>query len=129
MHRVVGDGQRGDEPLVGDPRVLLARVPRAGARDAGHVAGGRAHGAARLRVRRARRAEGQAGLHVHAHRRARHQLRARGRCHSSLISFPAWPSRSAGVFIRLFAAADRGVAAVPEDDGAERALAAGAAGA
>lgn len=76
IFRLVGDGQRGDEPLVGDPRVLLARVPRAGARDAGHVAGGRAYGAARLRVRGAGRAARQAGLHVHAHRRGPHLLRA-----------------------------------------------------
>lgn len=75
---MVGDGQRGDQPLVRDPRVLRAGVPRAGARDAGHLAAGRAHGPARLRVRRAGRAARQAGLHVHAHRCASHQLRARG---------------------------------------------------
>lgn len=76
--RMVGDGRGGDEPLVGDPRVLLARVPRARARDAGHVAAGRAHGTARLRLRGAGRAARQAGLHVHAHRCRPHVLRARG---------------------------------------------------
>lgn len=95
----MGDRQRSDEPLVRDPRVLRARVPLAGARDAGHVAGGRAHGAARLRVRGAGRAARQAGLHVHAHRRRPRLLRAR----------------------------DRGAEPVPEDDGRRRALAAGAA--
>lgn len=53
-------------------------MPRAGARDAGHFAAGRAHGTARLRVRRARCAARQAGLHVHAHRRSSHQLRTGG---------------------------------------------------
>lgn len=67
--RVVGDRQRGDEPLVGDPRVLRARVPRAGPRDAGHGACRRAHGAAGLRLRAARRAAREAGLHVHTHSR------------------------------------------------------------
>lgn len=76
--RLVGHWQRGDQPLIRDPRVLLARVPRARARDAGHVAGGRAHGAARLPVRRTRRAARQAGLHVHAHPCRHHLLRARG---------------------------------------------------
>lgn len=76
--RMVGDRQRGDQPLVRDPRVLRAGVSRAGARDAGHFAAGCAHGSARLRVRRARCAARQAGLHVHAHRRSSHQLRTRG---------------------------------------------------
>lgn len=76
--RLVGDGQRGDEPLVGDPRVLLARVPRARARDARHLAAGSPHGAAGLRVRGPGRAARQAGLHVHARRRRPRLLRARG---------------------------------------------------
>lgn len=86
ISRLVGNGQRGDKPLISDPRVLLARVPRAGACDAGHFAGGRAHGAARLRVRGAGRAGRQAGLHVYAHRRGPHLLRARGETDSLVVA-------------------------------------------
>lgn len=70
----MGDRQRSNKPLVSYPRVLRARVPRARARDAGHGAGGRAHGPASVRVRPAGRARGQAGLHVHSYRRTAHVL-------------------------------------------------------